>query len=564
MGSLDGKQPNPSWSWQHPTLGELKGVRRNGDVVQFRGIPFADIPARFRQSVLRTKLPQVPYDATQPGPTCPHTRALPFPDFWTGPLSEDGIVLKQPIADEFKCLNLNITAPLTAVQDGDKVPVLVFIHGGAFMVGSSSLQVAGREIYDGVRLVQNSIAFGRPLVVVTINYRVGPLGFLASSALEAYNKSFGEAVGNYGLHDQRQALEWVYKFINGFGGDPEMIAIQGGSAGGASCHFQAQFRDAKVKRAILSSGSTLAIGAMPLSYHEEQFQTFALKYSSPGSENVIEDLQSVLAEKLVEETMAGFYNPVIDNDWILGRTVTDLVENPTTVELMVGSCAFEVSPVFSRFSSWLTAVQQDITLAMLGVLDPDNVSDQAMRDTMMSMLKPIGLTSKTNDLFSAVVLEAYGIQNTIETPSKDRDTWAEFVADMIFRIPPYLIGLKTQGKTFLYEFQSTNPYPGWKLGYGKANHAISDLFLFNPAGDLVEKKHQGEYSGAVQQLQRDWISFCYGQLDWEPFKANDMDKLGPVYTFANHGAGGKFDTLEAAIGKNIVDRWRTVLGVAET
>ncbi|KAK5044916.1 hypothetical protein LTR84_010288 [Exophiala bonariae] len=548
MGSIDGIGLGSLWSFQHPTLGELTGVRRKGDIVQFRGIPFAEIPARFRQSVMRTTLPKLPYDATQPGSTCPHTQALPFPEFWTGPLPQDGIVLKQPLADEFNCLNLNITAPLTAVQDGHKVPVLVFIHGGAFMVGSSSLQVAGREIYDGVRLVQSSVGLGQPLVVVTINYRVGPLGFLASSALEAYNKSFGEAVGNYGLHDQRQALKWVYKFIDGFGGDPEMITIQGGSAGGASCHFQAQFREAKVKRAILSSGSTLAIGAMPLSYHEKQFEAFALRYSSKESGSIIEDLQLIPVAALVEETMAGFYNPVIDNDWIRGRTVTDLVENPTTVELMVGSCAFE----------------QDLTLAMLGALDPNNLSDQAMRDTMTSMLKPIGLTSETNDLFSADVLKAYGIQNTIETPSKDRETWAEFVADMIFRIPPYLIGLKTQGKTFLYEFQSTNPYPGWKLGYGKANHAISDLFLFNPAGDLVEKKHQGEYSGAVQQLQRDWISFCYGQLDWEPFKAGDVDKLGPVYTFANHGAGGKFDTLEAAIGKDIVDRWTTVLKVAQT
>jgi hypothetical protein len=201
---------------------------------------------------------------------------------------------------------------------------------------------------------------------------------------------------------------------------------------------------------------------------------------------------------------------------------------------------------------------------MLGALDPDTTSDQAMRDAMMTMLKPIGLTSKTEELFSQDVLQAYGIQDTIETPTKDREIWAEFVADLIFRIPPYLIGLKTLGKTFLYEFESTNPYPGWKLGYGKANHAISDLFFFNPAEDLVEEKHKAEYSAAVYQLQRDWISFCYGQLEWEPFKAGDMEKLGPVYTFANHGAGGKSETLEEAVGKELVSRWKSVLNVAET
>jgi len=348
MGSIDASKPTFGFSHRHPVLGELHGTRRGSDIVQFRGIPFADIPARFRQSILRTTLPQVPYDATQPGPTCPHTEALPFPDFWTGPLPPDGILLSKPQADEFKCLNLNITAPLSAIQGGKDVPVLVFIHGGAFMVGSSSIQVAGREIYDGLRLVEASIALGRPLVVVTINYRVGPLGFLASSALEAYNKSFGEPVGNYGLHDQRQALEWVSNFIGGFGGDPEMITIQGGSAGGASCHFQAQFRDTKIKRAILSSGTTLAIGAMPISYHEEQFNHFARKYSPTGSSDVIGDLQSIPARRFVEETLSGFYNPVIDGDWIKGRTVTDLVDRPTSAELMIGSCAYEVSPSIEK------------------------------------------------------------------------------------------------------------------------------------------------------------------------------------------------------------------------
>jgi len=201
---------------------------------------------------------------------------------------------------------------------------------------------------------------------------------------------------------------------------------------------------------------------------------------------------------------------------------------------------------------------------MLGAMDPANSSDKAMRHTAMSMLKPIGLTSKTEELFSTEVLKAYGIQDTVETPTKDREAWAEFVADLIFRIPPFLIGLKGQSKTYLYEFESTNPYPNWKLGYRKANHAISDLFLFNPAGDLVAEEHQKEYTGAVQQLQRDWISFCHGKLDWEPFEAGNVEKLGPVYTFANYGTGGKAETLEAVVGKEVLARWRAALTVAET
>lgn len=202
---------------------------------------------------------------------------------------------------------------------------------------------------------------------------------------------------------------------------------------------------------------------------------------------------------------------------------------------------------------------------MLGAIDPTSIDDQAMKKATRDMLESMGTTSKTDSLFSNKILQAYGIEDTVETPSKDRDTWAEFVADLIFRIPPYLIGLTHTGsKTYLYEFAATNPYPEWPLGYGKANHALSDIFLFNPAEDLVGAKHREEYSGAVQQLQREWIDFCYGDLTWTPFPpGNSNEGLGPVYSFANCGAGGESASLAQVVGDEVVERWKTVLEVAE-
>src|ERR1700742_623371 len=120
-----------SETFTHPLLGALVGVARGDDIIQFRGIPYADVPARFRQSVLRSQLPQEPFDSRQPGPICPQTTLLPFPNFWSGPLPIGGIELERPRADEFGCLNLNITTPRVALAGQRKVPVLVFIHGGA-------------------------------------------------------------------------------------------------------------------------------------------------------------------------------------------------------------------------------------------------------------------------------------------------------------------------------------------------------------------------------------------------------------------------------------------------
>lgn len=214
------------------------------------------------------------------------------------------------------------------------------------MVGSSSIQVSGREIYDGFDLVRSSINIDRPLIVVSINYRVGPLGFLVSKELAAYNNKYNEAVGNYGLHDQRQALEWVYRFISGFGGNPENITIQGGSAGGASCHYQASFATSRFKRAILSSGTMIGLGSMPLAEHQKLFDIFVAKFGH--GDDVVSDLQSVSAEVFTKDVIGVFYHPYIDGHWILGTTIGTFPQNKNPPELMIGSCAYEVRQVEYR------------------------------------------------------------------------------------------------------------------------------------------------------------------------------------------------------------------------
>jgi carboxylesterase type B len=123
------------------------------------------------------------------------------------------------------CLTLNVYAP----ENATNLPVYVWIHGGSFTGGAGIL-------YSATEFVSTSIINSVPVVVVTINYRLGLLGFLADEALydERSGVSSKSTTGNYGILDQMMALDWIKKNIHGFGGNPEQITVGGESAGGIS------------------------------------------------------------------------------------------------------------------------------------------------------------------------------------------------------------------------------------------------------------------------------------------------------------------------------------------
>ncbi|CAF1480081.1 unnamed protein product [Adineta ricciae] len=147
------------------------------------------------------------------------------------------------------CLTLNVYAPAQA----NNSPVYVWIHGGAFTIGAG-------VYYDASFLVSTSINYSVPVVVVTINYRLGLLGFMADKDL--YNERSGignqSTTGNYGILDQVMALNWIKKNIHGFGGDPQQITIGGESAGGVSVTIllmSSLVSHQTLQRAIIQSGA---------------------------------------------------------------------------------------------------------------------------------------------------------------------------------------------------------------------------------------------------------------------------------------------------------------------
>jgi para-nitrobenzyl esterase len=143
------------------------------------------------------------------------------------------------------CLYLNVWTP--AAGPGEKLPVMVWIYGGAFAAGATS-----SALYDGANLAR------RGVVVVSVAYRVGPMGFLAHPDL---SKEQGGASGNYGLMDQIAGLKWVKDNIAAFGGDPDNVTIFGESAGGISVGMLAVSPEARglYRKAISESGGNFAV-----------------------------------------------------------------------------------------------------------------------------------------------------------------------------------------------------------------------------------------------------------------------------------------------------------------
>lgn len=289
---------------------------------------------------------------------CPQ-ETMEYPQYWDGPVRSDDVALGKPVMDEFGCLNLNISVPRVVLESkqAPQLPVFVFIHGGGLVGGSHSVQVCGREVYDGTDLVNYSLSQKKPVVYVSLNYRIGPLGFLASRQLEWFNKAHHEPVGNYGLHDQRQALEWISRFISGFGGDPENVTIQGSSAGGASCHYQSLFPERKFRRAILASGTAMAIVPLEIKDHQPLFDKFVERLAvSPDTGKlgdvsrddgyrIVQDLQSIPVMKFVNCCQVIPYRLLIDGEWIPGSTVELVKHREELPDLIIGSCSYEVSSV---------------------------------------------------------------------------------------------------------------------------------------------------------------------------------------------------------------------------
>ena len=296
-------EPAGSVALVNAPVGAIRGTTENG-VSIYRGIPYALAPTGERRWAPPVAVPDwaEQRDALAFGPACPQPESRPGSIYSTelGPVSED-------------CLSLNVWAP----EDARNAPVFVWIHGGSLTTGAGS-----QDMYDGVRMARE-----QGLVVVTLNYRLGILGYLAHPGLSA--ESAQGISGNYGLMDQTLALEWVKRNIAGFGGNPDNVTVAGESAGALSVVLLMTSPKAKglFDKAIAQSAYMVTMAALKESANGlPSAEATGAELAERMGASDIKDLRSMSAKDLVyKSSKAGFFPfAVIDDVYLTDQMVATL------------------------------------------------------------------------------------------------------------------------------------------------------------------------------------------------------------------------------------------------
>jgi carboxylesterase type B len=325
------------------------------DVEYYRGIPYAKPPIgplRLRAPVRLPPSCNV-IDATGIGPACPQMINIEQTPLFNQAMMTPGVAdatflgnaLSEGVED---CLTLSVARPVDAPADS-RLPVLYWIHGGGFELGSS-------QGYNASNLIPRSMEQDKPFILVTVNYRLGGFGFLGGAEVLA------EGITNLGLRDQRMGLEWVADNIAAFGGDPSAVTIIGESAGAFSVFSQMALNDGDntykdeplFRAAIMHSGSTASTEPVDGPLAQGVFDSVVEAAECSDAGDKIECLRSADYEKFWSATMsvpsflsnsslALSYAPRADRDVLTASTDVLAKQGKfANVPLIVGDTADEV------------------------------------------------------------------------------------------------------------------------------------------------------------------------------------------------------------------------------
>ncbi|MEU9131309.1 carboxylesterase/lipase family protein [Kitasatospora sp. NPDC048540] len=456
------------------THGLLRGTRSADGVAAFRNIPYAAPPV----GPLRLLPPQPPArwdgerDATAPGPTAPQAPYAP-------PLD---VLLPEITVPGEDCLNLNVWTPDTAAR----LPVMVWLHGGAFTNGAGSL-----PMYDGSAFARDGV------VLVTLNYRLGAEGFL----------DLPGTTPNRGLLDQIAALTWVRDGIAAFGGDPANVTVFGQSAGAMSIATLLAVPRARglFHRAILQSGAAHHThGRATAGLIRDRLAELLGTAPEPAAiaalptATLVEAQQRLRAAVTADPDPARWgeaalnllpFEPVVDGD-ILPRAPIDAVSAGAAagIDLMAGT----------------TTEEFRLYLAPTGLLDA--VPEAALPHLTARYGLPPG------------ALDRYRAGRPDASPG---ELLAAVATDWFYRIPAIRLAeahaRHRPAATYLYEFAWRSPAFDGRLG---ACHAVDVPFTFGVQDDRALAPMLGDHPPRqlADAVRRAWTSFATtGDPGWPPY-----------------------------------------------
>ncbi|KAK9478307.1 Alpha/Beta hydrolase protein [Lipomyces japonicus] len=520
--------------FNHAQLHKLKGVQiDDGSITQFRAIQFATIPGRFRQSALLETLPKE--DFTQWGPAAPQ----PLPD--APPPSGIGKPVDPPntIVSEFECLNLTITLPTSALsktsQQDEKLPVLVWVHGGAYRVGYG----ANSEPQNAKRLVKLSLEIGKPVIVVALQYRLNVFGFLGGKQIQEFNRKHNEPYGNFALHDLFVGFEWVHKFIPGFGGDANKITAFGQSAGAIAIAQLAVSNGSSERKlfrqAILQSGFASLLGPFTPVEAQTEFDKIVRLFvgeNIPDDEK-LDKLLALPADAFADSNLPPALNrlpstsqPVVDGD---------LFDQVITVDRAINLIHSQ-----DWLDSFIAGDCKNEGFAFGGVIT--NAADQA---GFLKLRVAESFSTENADHFEAIA-KAFGVSSLITSPVVDKES-VEELKSLVYLYGSVMFNAQSyasvrdpnnvlQGKPkkgYLYHFDKENPFQEAVFA-GVSHHGIDHVYLF---GNFLEKIKQlpnvkddpvvlNREITVTKSIATKWIEYSYGIEPWPIEKVGVLSESG--------------------------------------
>ena len=451
-------------------VGEIIGILHNiqfdgkhYQVKEFLGIPYAEPPVgnnRFRKPVPKANFARS-FNASDFGPRCIQGPSPMTPAAVTIPMSED-------------CLYLNIFAPAVLGSMTQRLPVMLWIHGGGFVVDSNHLYIGD--------VLSN---FGE-VIVVAINYRLNYLGFLNTN----------EGSGNFGLWDQHLAIKWVHDNIASFGGDTSKVTVFGESAGSTSVMYQALYPGNKglFQRAIAESGGLSS--PWGFAYNESAQTTFARFTSSLGCKGTNAEIMTCMRSKpsheivelLNKEPTNFVVVPHVDGEFVK-KSPSDMFVPATDIK--DAHAFFHEIDLLMGGNSIDGGLVMPMWLSSFGVTNPELL--RIPRFLYHILLIPTTLKTLYPNIphipSSAINATIYEYTNwTAPNDDMARNRMAVKMATDYAVFAPMVSSvqahaLNSTGSTYMYKFSTRPdthllPTPSWLDGPTQANHADEIAFVF--------------------------------------------------------------------------------------